>query len=175
MNLSAYFRNIFKDGSQLIPLETELNSVGSYIRLQQIGTKLPPKLRVDVDTAASKALVPPLSILTFVENAIKHSKRIDSPLEIVIQCTALQGDDKGYLNITITDNGGGFSEEQLRQLNTPEEEKKSSKHIGIANVRRRLRLLYREEAALCFMNLSDRASVELFLPLKNETKEGKQG
>lgn len=175
LDLSAYFRNIFKDGSQLIPLETELNSVGSYIRLQQIGTKLPPKLRVDVDTAASKALVPPLSILTFVENAIKHSKRIDSPLEIVIQCTALQGDDKGYLNITITDNGGGFSEEQLRQLNTPEEEKKSSKHIGIANVRRRLRLLYREEAALCFMNLSDRASVELFLPLKNETKEGKQG
>ena len=33
----AYFRNIFKDGSQLIPLEVELNSVGSYIRLQQVG------------------------------------------------------------------------------------------------------------------------------------------
>ena len=172
LDLSAYFRNIFKDGSQLIPLEVELNSVGSYIRLQQVGTKLPPRLQVDVDTVASKALVPPLSILTFVENSIKHSKRIDSPLEIIIQCTALQSDDRGYLNITITDNGGGFSEEQLKLLNAPGTGKNDSEHIGIANVRRRLRLLYQEEAALCFMNLSDRASVELFLPLKNKTTGG---
>lgn len=175
LDLSAYFRNIFKDSSQLIPLETELNSVRSYIRLQQVGTKLPPKLQVDVDTVASKALVPPLSILTFVENSIKHSKRISSPLEIVIQCAALQSDDRGYLNITITDNGGGFSEEQLKLLNAPGAEKSDSEHIGIANVRRRLRLLYQEEAALCFMNRSDRASVELFLPFQNETTGGRQG
>lgn len=167
LDLSTYFRNIFKGVAQLVPLETELNSVGSYIRLQQVGTKLPPVLRVDVDTVASKALVPPLSILTFVENSIKHSKRIDSPLEINIQCAILRNKDKGYLNITITDNGGGFSEEQLKLLNTPGTEKSAGNHIGIANVRQRLRLLYQEEAALCFMNLSDRASVELFLPLKD--------
>lgn len=174
LDLSAYFRNIFKDSSQLIPLEIELNSVGSYIRLQQVGTKLPPILRVEVDSVASKALVPPLSILTFVENSIKHSKRIDSPLEIIIQCAILQSEDKGYLNITITDNGGGFSEKQLKRLNTPGTEKSAGKHIGIANVRQRLCLLYQEEPALCFMNLSDRASVELFLPLKNETTGGEQ-
>lgn len=174
LDLSSYFRNIFKDSSQLIPLETELNSVGSYIRLQQVGTKLPPRLQVDVDPVASKALVPPLSILTFVENSIKHSKRIDSPLEIIIHCAMLQSDDRGYLNITITDNGGGFSEKQLKLLNAPGNGKSAGKHIGIANVRQRLRLLYQEEAALCFMNLSDRASVELFLPLKNETTGGEQ-
>lgn len=168
IELSTYFRYIFKDNSQLIPLETELNSVGSYIRLQQVGTTLPPRLQVDVNSQASKARIPPLSILTFVENSIKHSKRIDSPLEIIIQCTLLQSDDKRYLNITVTDNGGGFSEEQLKLLNTPATENNSGTHIGIANVRRCLRLLYQDEAALCFMNLSDRASVELFLPIENE-------
>lgn len=172
IDLSAYFRNIFNDGSQFIPLESELDSVGRYVRLQQIGTNLPPRLWLNVDPASSKILIPPLSILTFVENSIKHSKRIDSPLEIIIQCSIIQDEDKNYLNITITDNGGGFSEKMLEQLNSPSVKKSDGQHIGIANVRQRLRLLYNDEAALCFMNLSDRASVELFLPIENEKMGG---
>lgn len=172
IDFSTYLRSIFKDSSELIPLAAEIRSVESYLHIQQAGTNFPPQLEVHVDGDATQVLIPPLSILTFVENAVKHSSRIESHLAICIRCTLLHSAEGTYLNVTVRDNGGGFSPEQLLELNRTEKRLYSGDHVGISNIQHRLHLLFGDRATLSFRNVSDGACVELFIPLeKGKTKE----
>lgn len=168
LDLSSYIRSIFKDSSQLIPLKAELTSLESYIRIQQTAVQIPPRLEMEVDAESASLLVPPLSILTFGENSLKHSRLVDTPLKLRVACHRLDSPAGGYLNITISDNGGGFPQEQLEQLNHPKEHLYRSQHVGIANIRCRLRLLYGDKATLSFRNLTEGACVELFIPIAPE-------
>lgn len=171
LDLSSYLRSIFQDGSKLVELRTELASVESYVRIQQAGAQLPPQLKVSLDADTLKVPVPPLSLLTFVENSVKHSQRQDSPLEIRIKSSRLETDDGEYLYVSISDNGGGISQEELRGLNSPQTQVYSDRHVGISNIRSRLELLYSGKATLSFRNLTDGACVEIFLPIPSETTE----
>lgn len=173
LDLSTYLRSIFKDSGKLITLETELASVESYFRIQRAAVQPPPTLKLMLDADASQLLVPPLSLLTFVENSFKHSRRQDSSLELRIKCSVLPGEG-GYLYISISDNGGGFAPETLETLNTPSGDDPiyTDQHVGISNIRHRLRLLYGPTASLVFRNLPDGACVELFLPIKHDENTG---
>lgn len=173
LDLSTYLRSIFKDDSKLVTLEAELASVESYVRIQRAGAEYPPQLHLLLDAETSHLLVPPLSLLTFVENSFKHSQRQDSPLEIRIKCTTLPGEG-GYLYISISDNGGGFSAEALHELNSPAQEGNiyTDQHVGISNIRHRLRLLYGPTATVLFRNLTGGACVELFLPIERDENTG---
>lgn len=172
--LSDYLRGIFKNSVRLIPLSTEISSVESYVRIHQLGAGLPPELEVEIGPDAVRIPVPPISILTFVENSIKHSRRLDAPLRIHIAAQRLCTEDGSYLNVTIRDNGGGFSQDVLRELNYPKDQLYSEQHIGIANIRYRLKFLYEGRASLSFRNLTDGACIELFLPIDETTEGGGQ-
>lgn len=168
LDLSTYLRSIFQDSAKLVPLKAELASVESYVRIQGAGTQLPPQLKLSIDADTLKIPVPTLSLLTFVENSLKHSCRQDSPLEIRIRCGCLPGEDNSYLYVSISDNGGGFSPQDLEKLNGPLESIYTQNHVGISNIRHRLQLLYEGQATLSFRNLTDGACVELFLPTNPE-------
>lgn len=174
LNLSVYLRSSFKNSFRMISLAEEARSVNSYIRIQQIGAALPPHAVFEIESEVSHAAIPPLSILTFVENSIKHSIRTDLPLEIQILCKRLPGEDGDYLNITIRDNSSGFSPDVLKILNQPSRELYQEHQVGISNLKHRLRLLYGEKAALYFRNLTGGACVELFLPLEPLDLRGEQ-
>ncbi|MGI6256029.1 MAG: histidine kinase [Acutalibacter sp.] len=171
LDLSSYLRSIFQDRAKLVPLKTELASVESYIRIQQAGAQIPPQLKVSLDADTLKVLVPPLSLLTFVENSIKHSQRQDTPLEIRIKSSSLDTDAGKYLYVSVSDNGGGISPEEIQKLNGPQSQVYSDRHVGISNIRSRLELLFPGKATLSFRNLTDGACVELFLPIQSETTE----
>lgn len=158
LDLSTYLRSTFKNSFKPVSLEEEIRSVNSYIRIQQIGTELPPQLDFEIDADISQASIPPLSILTFVENSIKHSSLIDTPLEIRIKCRKLASEDGGYLNITVSDNSAGFPAEILKTLNGPANEVYNDYHVGIANLKQRLRLLYGKKP-LCISGIWPAAPV----------------
>ena len=72
------------------------------------------------------------------------------------------------LKIEISDNGRGFSEEQLKELNQPlSSGPYSNEHIGILNVRRRLSYLYGSKCSLSFSNTEEYggAKITAFLPM----------
>lgn len=165
LNLSSYLRSIFQDSSKLVPLSAELRSAESYVRIQQVSMQHKPNLKLDLDAEVTEALIPPLSILTFVENSFKHSKLMDAPLEIHIKCGTIFSEDRCWLNITVCDNCGGVSQDQLRLLNSAPEEMYREKQVGIFNVKQRLHLLYGDNAMLSFRNQADGICVELFLPM----------
>lgn len=163
LDLSVYLRSIFKNSARLVLLSEEIASVESYVRLRSIGMEPPPELDVFVSAEAAKAMVPPISVLTFVENAVKHAGA--APLRIAVQCQVLRSPEGAYLNITVTDNGGGFSPEALEEFQTLGNRLYTARHVGISNLHHRLRTLYQGRATLSFRNLSGGACVDLFLPI----------
>lgn len=171
LDLSVYLRNIFKDGSQLIPLETELDSVSSYLRIVGQGSEMPPELQLETVGDAAHVPVPPLCVLTFVENSIKHSRLVDTPLRVHVVCQRICSEEGDYLNVTVRDNGGGIPQETLARLTGTDEPVYQDKRVGISNICHRLGLLYGDKATLSFRNLSDGACVELFIPIQTDGKE----
>lgn len=97
----------------------------------------------------------------------------DASIRLRVKCGMLSSEEGDWLNITISDNCGGISQEDLQRLNHPSEELYRENHVGIFNVIQRLRLLYGESAQVSFRNEGEGACVELFLPLKGDgRKEG---
>lgn len=175
LDLSVYLRGMFRDSSKFIPLSTEIRSVESYIRIQQENSQQEILFSLDLNTEAAQAAVPPLCVLTFVENAFKHNTLEKGSVNLQIKGGTLFSEEGNWLNIVITDNCGGVSPEQLDRLNRLSEgqELYQENQVGIANIIQRLRLLYGDKAGISFRNQGGGICVDLFLPLrKNEEKDG---
>lgn len=166
LDFSDYLRSRFKDSFQLIPLEDELTSLKGYFGIVRAGAGYPPEFQLQVDPAVVKLPVPPLSVLTFAENAVKHCGLQEENLCLRVRCQRLRSDDGDWLNITVMDNGLGVSGPQLAALNSENAPAVASHHVGVANIRARLRLLYSGRATLTFRGLSRGLLVELFLPIE---------
>jgi two-component system sensor histidine kinase YesM len=173
LNLSVYLRSTFRNSANLIPLREELRSVTSYVRIWQCDSDDPPQLRLDIpDAGVEEVTVPPLSILSFVENSIKHCRKESTTPEIHIRCHRLPGDGEEFLNVTIADNCGGFPEEALTALNSPETEIYRDRNVGTINVKQRLRLMYGGKAAITFANRADGACVDIYIPIEDSSHPG---
>lgn len=176
LDLSTYLRGMFRDSSRFIPLSTELRSVESYIRIQQANAQQEIRFSLDLDAAIAQALVPPLCVLTFVENAFKHNARVEGPVELQIKGSRLASGEGDWLNLVITDNCGGLPPEELARLNRMAEDSPNlyrENQVGIGNIAHRLRLLYGGKAVMSFRNQGGGTCVDLFLPMiGQETKEG---
>jgi hypothetical protein len=85
--LSEVYRYVLEvRNKELVPLETELKGVASYLYLQQI--RFGQKLRVVNELGATKTFVPPLALQMLVENAIKHNVIAEEhPLTIRLYAT----------------------------------------------------------------------------------------
>ena len=173
LSLSDYLRYMFQDNLHIVTLSRELESVFSYIKLQDLTSSLHPKLTLDIAATATEFPILPLSLLTFVENSIKHTATLKD-LEIHICARFTQIEDTSFLNITITDNGGGFSKEALQRLNHLADENSlyKSSHVGIYNIFYRMELTYNHREMLAFYNMGTTGYVDLFLPVdeKEEMK-----
>lgn len=164
--LSDYFRYSFQDIRSTIPLREELEAAQSYVSLCQVLDN-PISLEFDVESDTLSAKCPPLSVLTFLENSIQHGQTSNSVIRISARLI-LSDDGDPYTEITVRDNGMGFSEEALGRLNKADPTKfiYSKEHVGIANVRFRMWLRFREKASVTFGNHSSGAEVVLRLPFE---------
>lgn len=163
--LSQYLRHLFHDGSSLVTLGQELKSVESYVELQMLSSSSPARCSVQVPEPLRGIPIPPLSILTFVENSLKHGSKPCQLLTIRIKAVLLRDENKNetYLNLTVTDDGTGFSPEVLESLNSPDMPVEEG-HIGIANVRSRLNLIYQNKSSVVFQNLKEGSSIDVYVP-----------
>ena len=164
--LSEYFRNMFQEASMEISLEKELRNVKVYLALQNL--TLPQKLTVKIQTKEDLARfsVPPLSILTFVENSIKHGMANQDEFQIIIKIQLLLTEGaEHYLNIVILDEGLGFSEDILKKLNCGINMQSANGQVGISNIRKRLDFIYGDSASLHFSNAKG-ACVDIFIPVE---------
>jgi two-component system, LytTR family, sensor histidine kinase AlgZ len=135
--------------SSLIPLAQELEMVEDYVDIERarFGDKL--RGRVEVPPELRDAQVPPLSVQSLVENAVKHGITPQrGGGEILVSASA----DQRQLTIEVSDTGGGFDLTALR-----------SGH-GLDSLVRRLDTLFSAEARLDVSRRDGRCVVHMVLP-----------
>ena len=162
--LSEYLRAMLKNET-MITIKQELNNIINYIELQKMSQTYPPEIQIEIEDGLEELKIPSISILTFVENAIKHGTVMEHPLKIKIKIHTIYDERTKYLNIVVRDNGKGFSEDILKQLN--EERKSLTAGIGIQNVLQRFKLCYGEQQIITFYNMQG-ACVDIYLQRKDE-------
>lgn len=144
-------------GDEFVTLGEELTTLDRYVEIQSI--RFPGKFRLekDIDEAALDVQVPKLMLQPIVENAILHGFA-DTGGSIVV--TARLGDTE--LELTVTDDGCGMSEESLRRFR---EGGRAGEHLGLRNVDAILRLHYGDAYGLRFPPVSGRGTcVAISLP-----------
>lgn len=167
LSLVRHFRYMFRSNASLVALKDEIAHTQNYLTIQRIRFPDTLDVAVTVEDPCMGGLVPPLICQTFVENAIKHAVSMDGTLHISIKAY-VDWEDASWMWLDIRDNGKGFDEDVLTKLDEGIDlGDGEGNHIGIWNIRRRVRLLYaEEEAGIYFSNAIDRgAVVQVRLPI----------
>lgn len=148
--LMKHFRYLFKSPEATVTVRDELAHVQNYLRIQELRYDTDIRPRLEVEPGLYEAQLPTLLIHTFVENVIKHAYSQEHPMTLSISIQPAGPDE---MELQICDNGPGFSEAVLQALNRPDPpEENREQHIGVYNIRQRLRLIYGTHAQLSFSN-----------------------
>jgi sensor histidine kinase YesM len=106
--------------------------VDAYLRIQQVRMGRRLAYRLDIPPSLHGCAMPPMMLLTLVENALKHGIGRAAGGGTIRVAARLE---PGQLIVTVADTGAGF---------TPG----SGAGTGLANIRERLRTLYQDSASL---------------------------
>lgn len=136
-NFSEYLRMNFSTltSTKLVSFEDELKHIKTYLSLEQMRFK--DRIKVVYDINVSDFLVPPLSIQPLVENAIKHGilKKIKGGTLFLKTYET----NNAYV-VVVKDDGVGFNSDEI--------DFNDNKHIGLNNVRHRIKTMCKGELIL---------------------------
>lgn len=128
-----------------IPFSMELQHVKRYVSLEQM--RFGEKLVVLYDIETTNFRIPALSVQPIIENAIKHGIGNKEEGGVVKLSTR---ERQGMVHVEISDNGVGMDESKLNGLTEnisqaiegiDNMEGDGRSHVGLSNVRERLRLM----------------------------------
>ncbi|TXI89011.1 MAG: hypothetical protein E6Q34_11520 [Burkholderiaceae bacterium] len=141
-------------------LSNQFASVKAYLGV--IHTRIPRlQFRVESDAKLGDCVVPPLMLISLVENAVKHGiEPKKGAVEIVVSAHQFTENGRDYLRMSVADNGVGFGGTT------------SGTGIGLTNIRERLKQLYDDEARLeLAMREPDGIEASIVLPLSYDFDE----
>ena len=171
MFTSKYFRYLFQVNKNFVPLINELTHIEDYLSIQNMRLSQSTQYTTDLPKDCYQLDIPPLLLITFVENSVKHAAPPDGEsLKISIDCHKLLRSPDGpgdILEINISDNGQGFDPEVLEKIRNNEDiVSEDGNHIGITNCIRRLNLLYGDSFELLADNITPHgARITLRIPV----------
>ena len=155
LELSKMMRYVLYEGDkQVIPLQREIDFLKTYISLMRLRYTDKVKISVEIPDRIPDAGIPPLLLITFVENAFKHG--ISYQQESFIQLKMSLDDDRLKFfcknsKVTVKEGDG-----------------ENAGGVGLANVKQRLELLYGENYTLDFDEAENTYEVLLLLPLNKK-------
>lgn len=115
-------------------LAQQLEAARAYLALMQARL---PRLSFTVESDVDDAALPPLMLISLVENAVKHGAEPKiGPVHIAVTAKRLQLNADAVLELTVADNGIGFGGTT------------SGSGIGLANIRERLESMFGQRASL---------------------------
>ena len=170
LSLSDYFKYLTYDSQRLITLEDEIRHTAMYVEVRQMGVMDAIECEVDIDSRARKQKVLGLVVQTFVENSIKYGRKSGQNLKVEIKVTMLEQENRKYMSIIVQDNGEGYNKEIIRQVNREDKDSWNG-HVGLLNLRTRLKLVYGEHAFLAISNLPEGGAYSEVVFLVKEEEE----
>ncbi|MBR1565609.1 MAG: sensor histidine kinase [Oscillospiraceae bacterium] len=175
-SLSRLFRYSLGSNAAEVPLAKEKQIVDDYYSLYhaRFGDRI--RLKWDIDPALdiTETMIPSFLIQPLVENAIQHGiapKEEGGCVEIDVRAA------DGLLQITVSDDGVGMSEEALERLHSQLQSfSLTGEHIGLYNVAARLKLSGRSDGLEIRSAAGAGTSASMRLPLviaeeKEETED----
>ena len=149
VELSKMMRFVLYEGNkQSVPLSRELDFIRHYVTLMQLRYTDKVSIKLDLPNETPERQIPPLILVTFIENAFKHG---------------VSYQHESFIEVTVT-----VEDETLlfRCHNSKADHSNVEKGgVGLANVRKRLDLIYGERYRLCIKDKLDAYHVELSIPL----------
>ncbi len=171
--MATYYRQTLDSSTHLISLDKELQQVRNYLELEQ--ARFEDKLTVEFITEPDlNLMVPPLILQPLVENAIKYGVDDRGNRRIRIHVA----DEGTQYSFSVQDQGPGFDPKILgmladERLDHLEVVRSQRTHVGLHNVRKRIKSIYGCKGQL-LINSSARGSlVKLCIP-KLESLEHKE-
>ncbi|MFZ6654882.1 sensor histidine kinase [Undibacterium sp. TJN19] len=133
--LRATIPQMRNDGSSAqARLRQQLEAASAYLGLMHARI---PRLSYSVDSDVKDAALPPLMLISLVENAVKHGVEPKiGPVHISVHARQLEHNGETMLELTVADNGVGFAGSS------------SGSGIGLANIHERLASMYGQRASL---------------------------
>lgn len=170
MDLSRHIRYLLQNEREIVPLSMELDFVKNYVDMQKYLSNRPVRCEIEADSGAADCLVPTLIVQTFVENSVKYARLGESGacLRIYVKVSRLSAEDGSFLDIVVRDNGHGYPEEILQEINGAILEGDIS--VGINNIKRRCLFLYGDRVEYSFSNYEGALS-ELIIPERRPENE----
>ena len=149
LELSKMMRFILYEGDKSgVPLTREFDFIRHYVTLMQLRYTDKVDIRTDLPDEAPDKTVPPLMLISFIENSFKHG-------------ISYQHQSFVHIKVVISDDRLLFTCRNSK-AETPNQEKGG---VGLTNVKQRLHLLYDNNYTLKIQNLPDSYNVELTIPL----------
>lgn len=131
----------------LVPLDDEVDYIRQYVGLQELRLNEMTTVSLETDISNGTLMVPPMLLVTFVENCFKHGV---SPVE------------KSRIKITLHERDGRMT---FMTSNRIFPTKRIGEHMGIGNCRKRLELLYPDRHRLDVMGKGNYFNVRLSILL----------
>lgn len=154
LKISEFLRYYFQNSFEKVTLEDELMHVQGYVDILKIQFGSEFVYENEIENGIMDYLIPPLLILTMVENSIKHNIFQKENIKITVSARLVTTGGGEKVRIEIADNGAGMDPEIMTKLNNGENIAKSGhrRHIGIPNTVRRLNIMYGDQADIRFSN-----------------------
>lgn len=146
---------LYQSDEKKVPLKKEIEYLQSYIDLQQLRYGDKVGVNVEINVPDGQLEIEPMLLIPFVENAFKHGTTYIASPQIEIELLV-----KNRMLYFMVSNK--FS-------NNKDETKDDTSGIGLANVERRLNLLYGKDHQLHILEKDGWFSVSLQLKLHDVT------
>ena len=156
MKLSEFLRyQLYENTEEKTPLAAELNFISNFLNLEKIRRdNLSISINNKTDArSAGAVLIPPNLFTTFVENAVKHSVDISGQEAWIRISISIEDRNLHFICSNSKDAVASFSTD------------KKNSGLGLANIRRRLELLYQDKHRLEINTTDTTYTVNLIIPV----------
>ena len=148
LELSKMMRFVLYEGDKKgVPLSREFDFIRHYVTLMQLRYTDKVRISVDLPQEAPDKQIPPLMLITFIENAFKHG---------------ISYQHESFIDVKVAVNDKLHFTCRNSKADKPNEEKGG---VGLKNVKQRLNLLYDNNYTLNIQDEPDVYHVELTIPL----------
>ena len=157
-SLADYLRFSLRQTRTIHPLQDELQAMEDYLTVEKIRFEEKLHTSISAEPAVREAMVPPAIIQPLVENAIKYGTPDSGSGALSVVITAqISGDQL----VVAVDNSGPWVEQPPRTHSD-----RQSLGTGLANLRRRLEVIYGGRAGMLIEHDPKRVRVTVRIPME---------
>ncbi len=144
--LAKILRKNIQAGSQDVEIQTEVELITCYLKIQQYRFGERIQYEIDMDPEMEHIRILPLILQPIVENSIVHGLEVKEGIGHIRISISRKDSD---LLVVVEDDGVGMEKEQLEALRSNMNRRnENGTHIGMQNVHQRIRLRYGENYGL---------------------------